>query len=184
MRKLLAGVAALGLILSLSLPTPAGAVDITAVGTGSTSCPSSTWNNPGLGSSIAVNSLGQLCTTGGGGSSSGGTAAPASTTALASSLVVKASAGTLYSFSATADSTLAPTGSSVWYLMIFNATSAPADGAVTPVKCYQVSGAQTGGTFAAGGVGPFSAGITMVASTTGCFTKTASAHAFMSGDYQ
>lgn len=125
---------------------------------------------------------GSTVPTSGGGSGST-PATPVSSPSISSNLVVKASSGALVSFSATADSALAPSGSSVWYLMFFNATSAPADGAVTPVKCYQVTGAQTGGTFAASGV-TFSTGIVEVASTTGCFSKTASAHAFLAGDFQ
>lgn len=118
------------------------------------------------------------------GTASIGTLNPATnavTAALASSQVVKASAGTLYSFDVSADSTLS---GAAWWVMVFNATSAPADGAVTPAKCYAMpSGATTlTAAFAPGGTA-FSTGITIVTSTTGCFSKTASAHAFISGDF-
>lgn len=114
----------------------------------------------------------------------GGTPPAASygaTPALASNLVLKNSPGTLYSFEVSADSTLS---AAAWWVMIFDATSAPADGAVTPAKVYAVAsgGTQTGGTFDAGGVA-FLTGITIVVSTTGPFTKTASAHAFIGGDF-
>lgn len=103
------------------------------------------------------------------------------TSALASNLVCKASAGTLYEFNVVADSTL---DAAAWYVMIFDATSLPANGAVTPAKCYAVpSGTATwGGTFQAGGEG-FSTGIVVGVSTTGCFSLTASTHAFISGGY-
>lgn len=92
--------------------------------------------------------------------------------------VLKASAGNLYNAYAT--STVAG------YLLIFNATSAPVDGAVTPQNC--IPGALTqSGIYAAsinynsGPVEIFTTGITASWSTTGCFTKTASATAFIHG---
>jgi hypothetical protein len=108
-------------------------------------------------------------------------ASHAQTSSLASSVVAKSSAGTLYSFSVVADSTL---NASAWYVLIFDATSFPANGAVTPAKCYYVPQGQStlGGTFAAGG-SAFTTGIVVGVSTTGCFTLTSSAHAFISADY-
>src|SRR6201996_4972609 len=53
---------------------------------------------------------------------------PVATAAAASSLVVKSSAGNLYSWRVTS-------GASAGFVMVFNATSAPADGAVTPLDC-------------------------------------------------
>lgn len=112
---------------------------------------------------------------------SGVPATPSSTTALAANQIIKASPGTLYSFEVQADSTLC---AAAWWVMIYNATSAPADGAVTPIKSYAVPAGtcQVGGTFAAGGVA-FSTGIVIGDSTTGPFTKTASTHAYISGDF-
>lgn len=106
----------------------------------------------------------------------------AQTSVLASNLVAKASAGTLYSFNVSADSTLA---GAAWWVMIFDATTLPADGTVTPAKCYAATSGQTtlGGTFAAGGVA-FTTGIVIGVSTNGCFTKAASTHAFIAADYQ
>jgi hypothetical protein len=71
------------------------------------------------------------------------------------------------------------TGGSAGYLMVFNATTAPADGAVTPALClYAAANTSLPLNFAF--PVPFSTGITFVFSTTGCFTKTASATAFFS----
>ena len=104
-----------------------------------------------------------------------------STTSLASSKVIKDIPASLYSFQVSADSTLS---GNEWWIMIFNATSEPADGAVTPVKAYRMPASTT--SYSAGFPAPipFGTGITIVVSTTGPFTKTASAHAFISGDAQ
>lgn len=106
-----------------------------------------------------------------------------STTALAASLVVNAAPAKICGFEVQADSTLS---AAAWYIMVFNATSLPADGAVTPIKCYPMAAGTTGyaAAFSTGGTS-FGTGITIGVSTTGCFTKTASTHAlFISGDYQ
>lgn len=107
---------------------------------------------------------------------------------LAANLVVKASAGSLYTFTASADTTL---DASTWYFMIFDAASVPADGTVTPAFCYAVPPPVTsgqpqtiGGTFTGGGIS-FSSGIAFAASTTGCGTKTSSTHLlFANGTFQ
>lgn len=71
-------------------------------------------------------------------------------------------------------------GASAGFVMVFPGASAPADGAVTPSLCFNLA---ANSTF----VMPvserfwFSGGVTAVFSTTGCFTKTASATAFISG---
>jgi hypothetical protein len=99
----------------------------------------------------------------------------AATTVASSELVAKASAGNLFGFNVTS-------AASAGYVLVFNATSAPADGTVTPARCIPLA-ANTGidvnlraqPTF-------FSTGITIVFSTTGCFTKTASATAFIAAD--
>lgn len=106
---------------------------------------------------------------------------PTTSAALTANSIIKASAGNLYSFEVSADSTLS---AAAWWIMVYNAASAPADGAVTPLKCYALpSGAVS---YAAAFPTPiaFSTGITIGVSTTGCFTKTASTHAFISGDAQ
>lgn len=97
---------------------------------------------------------------------------PGSSSALESSHVLKASAGNLYSLY------VATTTAAGW-LMTFNATSAPADGAVTPVEAIQIP-ANSAAAISFDGAPPdyYSTGIVAVFSTTGPFTKTASATAF------
>jgi hypothetical protein len=99
---------------------------------------------------------------------------PVSTTALASFLVLKASAGNLYSLHMTV-------GATAGFLMLFNSTTAPADGAVTPVHCIVAPANQTTSLSHIMYPASFSTGITAVFSSTGCFTKTASASAFFGG---
>lgn len=109
---------------------------------------------------------------------SAGAITPSVTSAAASNLVIKASAGNLYSLVTT-------TGAVGGYVMTFNATSAPADGAVTPVECVVISSYSTVGIdFGNGPPDRYSTGITAVFSSTGCFTKTASATAFFKARYQ
>lgn len=88
--------------------------------------------------------------------------------------VLKATPGNLYGLYVTS-------GASAGYLMVFNATSAPADGAVTPKHCIVVA-ANTTVAINNGDIPDiYSTGIVAVFSTTGCFTKTVSATAFFSG---
>lgn len=100
------------------------------------------------------------------------------TSTVASNLVVKSGAGNLYGLNV-------DSGASALYVMVFDATSAPADGTVTPVKVYQL------GLNSSFNIAPtsvpllhFATGCTIVASTTGPFTKTNSSTAFISGDYE
>ena len=104
---------------------------------------------------------------------------PCATTALAGSIVCNAAASTVLDFTVTADSTL---NAAAWYVMLSNTTTVPGDGAVTPAKCYQIPAGQSqfGGTFGTGGVS-FGTGLSIYVSTTGCFTKTVSAHALFIG---
>jgi hypothetical protein len=63
--------------------------------------------------------------------------------------------------------------------MTFNATTAPADGAVTPVEAIQIpAGSAAAISFEGAPPDHYSTGIVAVFSTTGPFTKTASATAF------
>lgn len=92
--------------------------------------------------------------------------------------VLKASGGNLYSVYVT-------TGSTAGFLMVFNATSAPGDGAVTPRECVLAPANST--TSLNFGIGPpevYATGITVVFSSTGCFTKTLSSTAFFHGFVQ
>lgn len=104
-----------------------------------------------------------------------------SSSALAANQIIKASPGNLYSFEVSADSTLS---AAAWWVMIYDATAAPADGAITPKKCYAMALGVT--SYAAAFPMPiiFATGITIGVSTTGCYSKTASTHAFISGDAQ
>ncbi|MDE2100320.1 MAG: hypothetical protein KGL39_23920 [Patescibacteria group bacterium] len=113
--------------------------------------------------------------------SSGSAIAYSSTAALASNAVIKSAAANLYSFQVAADSTLSAT---TWWIMIFDATSLPSNGAITPTKCYGIPAGITGASFAFPNPVRFTTGITIGVSTTGCFTQTASTHAFISGDAQ
>ena len=100
---------------------------------------------------------------------------PVATSAAASSLVLKASAGNLLSLAC------APTATG--YLMLFDATSAPADGAVAP-KWVQPVFANGGASWSWSNPMSFATGVVAVFSSTGPFTKTASATAFISGQVQ
>ena len=97
------------------------------------------------------------------------------TSAVASALVLKASAGSLCSL-------VASTTAAGW-IMLFDATSAPADGTVAPKWAYPLS---AGGALNMAWPNPlsFATGITAVFSTTGPFTKLASTTAYISGQVQ
>jgi hypothetical protein len=130
---------------------------------------------------LKVNSDGSINVDASGGG--GGTAATHGQCAsLCANLVVKASAGTLFTFNVSADSTLS---SAAWWIMIYDATSAPGDGSVTPAKCYALPSGATSlnGAFTSGGEA-YATGVVIGVSTTGCFTKTASTHAFIGAGYQ
>lgn len=99
---------------------------------------------------------------------------PSVSTATEGSRVLKASAGNLYRISIT-------TGGSAGYLMVFNATSAPADGAVTPAICRVIAANSSLEVNFSNMPSRFTTGITAVFSTTGCFTKTVSATAMFEG---
>lgn len=92
---------------------------------------------------------------------------PVVSSALEGSHVIKASAGNFYRGS------IITTSVAGWF-MVFNATSAPADGAVTPVMCSPVPA--NGRVEIDHSTIPdvFSTGVTFVFSSTDCFTKTIS----------
>jgi hypothetical protein len=97
----------------------------------------------------------------------------ARTTVAASSLIAKASAGNLYQYNVTS-------GASAGYVLIYNSATVPADGTVTPVRCIPLA-ANTGIEVPLRG-SYHSAGIVLAFSTTGCFTQTLSATAFISAE--
>lgn len=96
---------------------------------------------------------------------------PGSSSTTEGSHVLKSSAGNLYAL-------YVVTGATAGYLMTFNATTVPANGAVTPVECIPVPANSIGSIDF--GVLPdtYSTGIVAVFSSTGPFTKTLSATAF------
>lgn len=101
---------------------------------------------------------------------------PTQSAALGSSLVLKGSAGNLYTATISV-------GATALYLMVFNATSAPIDGAVTPALCYGPLpiNAPYALSWAPGPPAVFGTGITLVSSSTGCYSKTASNASFLAG---
>ena len=100
--------------------------------------------------------------------------ATVSTPTVAGSLQVKASAGNLYGFQAV-------TTASNGFVMLFDASTVPADGTVAPRRVYPLpAGVAVGDSF-----DPplaFVNGILLVFSSTGPFTKTLSATAFLAGE--
>ena len=108
------------------------------------------------------------------------------TVALANNLVLRTTCNqncVLTSFEVSQDGTLS---AAPWTILIFDATTAPVDGAVTPAKCYTVPTGTTSFT-AAFNIPPiFLNGIVIAVSTNvSCFTQTSPvAHAFISGDVQ
>lgn len=100
---------------------------------------------------------------------------PVVSTAAEACHVLKASAGELHSLTATITTASG-------YVLVHNATSAPGDGAVTPLWWYYVQSNGTAGALAAAFEVPytFDTGITVCFSTSGPFTKTASATASFS----
>lgn len=97
------------------------------------------------------------------------------TAVAAGSLIAKASAGNCYGFNVVA-------GASAGYLLLFDSTTVPADGTVTPKKAYVVA-ANASLSVSFDIPRRFGTGITAVFSTTGPFTKTISATAFIAVDY-
>lgn len=83
--------------------------------------------------------------------------------------VLKTTAGSLVSGYVT-------TGTTAGFLMTFDAATAPNDGAVTPRQCVVAPANST--TSLSAQTEPYSTGIIVVFSSTGCFTKTASATAY------
>lgn len=108
--------------------------------------------------------------------------APVQSSSVETGHVIKASGGNLYDFNVSADATLSAV---TWAALIFNSTTVPAAGAVTPVRCYIVPAGTTSisGSFQT----PMylGTGISIAVSTGAtCFTKTDSAHAFISAGAQ
>lgn len=100
---------------------------------------------------------------------------PVLSASLESGHIFKGSAGNLYRVRATVNI--------AGYVLGFNSTTVPADGAVTPASCTQVSAGTTEIDHAQT-PDRYSVGISFAFSTTGCFTKTASVNAMFEGYVQ
>lgn len=108
--------------------------------------------------------------------------APVRSSVIETGHVIKAGAGNLYSLDVTADATLSATA---WALMIFNSTTVPSAGAVTPAWCLLLPAGATGYTGAFPTPMYLDTGISIAASVgQTCFIKTDSAHAFISANAQ
>ena len=112
-------------------------------------------------------------------SAAGGGVAPVASSSIEACHVLKAAPGNLYSLTTTI-------GATSGWVLVFNATSAPSDGTVTPTWWFPIITNATFGGYAMSWSKPLyhSAGITACFSTTGPFTKTASATAQFSAGVQ
>lgn len=89
--------------------------------------------------------------------------------------VLKNAAGSLYGV-------YVSNPSATGFLLVFNATAVPGDGAVTPIHCIPVTASNIGFVnFLPGPPETYSTGISVAFSSTGCFTKTTSPTAFFHG---
>jgi hypothetical protein len=103
--------------------------------------------------------------------------APSATATAAACKVLKASAGNLYTTSGYI--------SAAGYIMVFNSATAPADGTVTPANLAYAPSAGSWSITFSNAPQYMSAGITVCASSTGPFTKTAFAtNNFITGQVQ
>lgn len=92
---------------------------------------------------------------------------PTVTAAAASSLVLRNSSGKLYAVYAT---NLTATAG---FLVVVNATSAPADGAITPLECAPLPANGNASIYLGDRPGAYNTGVTaVVTSAVTCFTKT------------
>ena len=88
--------------------------------------------------------------------------------------IIKTSGGVMYGLTVT-------NGASAGYVLMFDATTVPSDGAVNPVGCYAIpAGPITVAIPQIAYPRPFVNGIVVVFSSTGCFAKTASSTAWFS----
>lgn len=101
---------------------------------------------------------------------------PVVSTTLESGHVLKVGAGNLYRVEVT--STVAG------YLMVFSTPTVPADGAVTPLLCRAVGANVSTEVDHSTAPDRYASGISVAFSTTGCFTKTASATAMFEGSVE
>lgn len=101
-------------------------------------------------------------------------------TALESSHIFKTAQGILVDFQVN----IQTCASSPCWVLLIDASTVPADGTVTPAKWWQVSANTTLGVSFALNPLLLTSGIILVCSTTGPFTKTATAQCLFSGETQ
>jgi len=102
--------------------------------------------------------------------------APVASSAASGGVVVKASAGNLYGLNVA-------TGATAGVVQVLNATAIPADGTIAPAKCYYLAANQSLDLNLRAAPLYLSTGVVVVFSSgSSCFTKAASATAFISGD--
>lgn len=131
---------------------------------------------------------GTLCTAAGGGGSSTTVILPSSSSSAGVTPVVSASAEATHVLKASAGNAYGAYATNLTatngFLVLLNSTSAPADGAITPIACAPLSANGVASiNYAPGPPGVFSTGITaVVTSAATCFTKTTGViTAFISG---
>lgn len=101
---------------------------------------------------------------------------PVSTATAANTLVLKASAGQLFSVTASG-------GAAIGYAIVQNATTAATSGTVAPVLCAQIPANSTT-TISLPVPATFSVGIAVSVSSASCYSMTGSTGAFISGQVQ
>lgn len=102
--------------------------------------------------------------------------APVASTAAESGHILKAAAGNLYALGVTIKS-----GPGTGNVLVFNSTTVPADGAVTPLKCFAIGFTDGSMDYTKTIPSYFGTGISVAySSAASCFTKTASATAYFS----
>jgi hypothetical protein len=145
---------------------------------------------PGAGVNGTIDTTGRVCSNGGTGAGGTGSTTlipsaaavagitPVVSTALENAHILKATAGNLYSVYSTN-----LTGGASGFLLIFNAATAPPDGAVTPLVCVPFTGGVASANYQGLPPAVFSTGmVAVVSSGANCFTKlTGTLTAFISG---
>lgn len=151
------------------LAWPALADDAASTGNYNGACGSITYTATQRPQPMTVDASGNLCVSQGSAPPTTQGVTPVVSATTEATHVLKASAGVLYSASATVYSGSSNTGN----LLIFNATSAPVDGAVTPIICTPLRGGYQAWVNYSIAPATFSTGITaVISSAASCFTKT------------
>lgn len=156
---------------------------VAATAAGAACTPATSPNTSGVTANAQLELLQEICNNQN--ASGTGIAAQASADSV-SNLVAKSSGGKLFEF-------MVKIAATTGYVMVFDGTALPSNGAVTPCSATHVSGCQTicypvlsngtlgGAAFSFASPGLYAFGITLGFSSTGCDTLTASATAKFSG---